>query len=254
MALIILTFLIVGGLLVWYLLGHDHGRRLPARALWTAGAFGLLGMLGAAFFEDTFLPHQTDVLLRSMPLGRGFLYFLGVGFTEEIFKFLPLALFIYKKPYFKEHTDGVIFFALCGLTFGMVENILYTLQLGPSIGIVRLLVTPFFHAAGTSILGYYLINYKLHKTQQASLVTALLVVPVLHGLYDFGLYSRVEQLIVMSLAITMLFTLALFLYFMRANELDRSAAVPVAVHNYCSACGHANAHHTVFCENCGHRL
>jgi len=253
---IILSFIAIGSLLVWYFLRHDHGRQLPVESLWIAFGFGILGIIAAGFLEVILFPKTFWVSPQAVSLSGRFFFFLGVGALEETAKFLPLALFIYKKPYFKEHTDGVIYFAICGLTFGLFENILYTMSFGAKVGIARLVITPFLHAATTSILGFYLMSMKLDPAFRKKFVLACIVIPLMHGVYDFGLSSGILQLAVLSLMITLLLTLGLFLYFMEANVLDKAMPVSIAstAHNFCSSCGRPNTDHSIFCEYCGRRL
>jgi RsiW-degrading membrane proteinase PrsW (M82 family) len=261
MYFVILAFVLIAGSLVWYLLGHDHGRRLPVEALWLAFGFGCVAMAIAAVVEGRLVPPLFLHYPRAFPVADQVGYFLGIGAIEEAAKFLPLALFIYRKSYFREHVDGVIYFAVCGLTFGLGENILYTFTYGAKVGLMRLLLTPFLHAATTAILGYYLIHMKLRAKHSRWLFSAaILLVPLLHGVYDFGISSSVPVLLIMSLLITLLLTQALFLYFLEANSLDRLAWVPALAGSYapakryCTACGEANRHHGNYCEACGHVL
>jgi RsiW-degrading membrane proteinase PrsW (M82 family) len=229
---VILAFIAIASALVWYLLKHDHGRKLPVATLWYACAFGVLAMVLATLIETAVLPEQFVLHPTHFRLQTQLGLFLAIGLIEEVVKFVPLALFIYKKPYFQEHTDGCIYFAICGLTFGLGENILYTITMGTEIGIARLILTPFFHAATTSILGYYLVNQKLRPNKRWLFGLAAVMIPLIHGLYDFGMGAGVAQLTVLSLMLTLLLTLGLFLYFMEANVLDRAALarIPMGTH------------------------
>jgi RsiW-degrading membrane proteinase PrsW (M82 family) len=236
-------------------LRHDHGRKLPVESLWVAFGFGILGLIAAGILESKLLPLEEVITGYDVSLMKGFVVFMAVGLIEETAKFLPLALYIYKKPYFKEHTDGVIYFAICGLTFGLLENILYTVSLGIKVGLMRLLITPFLHAATTAILGYYLASYKLKRTTQGKFVLACLAIPFIHGFYDFAVFSHVLQLAVIALMITLSLTLGMFLYFNHANELDRAVpAMAAAAPNFCTNCGRSNERQTPFCESCGQGL
>ncbi len=253
---IILSFIALGSLLVWYLLHHDHGRNLPVASLWLAFGFGVIAVVAAWFIEVKLFPRDLILSSSNIPLGEKLLLFLGIGGVEEGCKFVPLALFIYHRNYFKEHTDGVIYFAICGLTFGLFENILYTINFGAKVGLTRLVLTPFMHAATTSILGYYLISMKLDHHRTRNFILACIMLPLMHGMYDFGLSSGIQQLAVLSLMITLLLTLGLFLYFMEANTLDRAqlATVPITTTQFCPQCGHSLVSPSLFCQSCGYKL
>src|SRR3954452_12470435 len=126
--LVLLTFVALSAGLAWYLIANDRGEREPIYALWVAAGFGVAGAFAAGLLEGWLVKDASYLA------GESGLKLLGaaltVGVIEEICKFLPLAVWIYKKRYFNEHTDGVIYFALAGLGFGLPENILYTLQFG----------------------------------------------------------------------------------------------------------------------------
>jgi len=253
---IILAFIAIGSGLVWYLLHHDHGRRLPPSSLWTAFGFGIAALILAGLLETQLFPKSFWVAPQLEPIGLRFLFFMGVGILEEAAKFVPLALFIYSRPYFREHTDGVIYFAICGLTFGLGENILYTLSFGSKVGIERLVITPFLHAATTGIIGYYLASRKIDRKYTAKFIVAAALIPFMHGVYDFGVYSGQDFLLLLSLLITLLLTLGLFLYFMQANDLDKAAIARAAAQTsrFCPRCGRPNMGQKKFCEFCGQPL
>ncbi|HWT55516.1 MAG TPA: PrsW family glutamic-type intramembrane protease [Candidatus Microsaccharimonas sp.] len=265
MYFVILAFIAIASLLVWYLLVHDHGRKLPVATLWYACGFGVMAMGLAMGLERLFLPSNFVIAPQEFPFVKQLGYFMSIGFIEETAKFLPLALFIYKRDYFREHTDGCIYFAICGLTFGLVENILYTVSYGTTVGLTRLLLTPFLHAASTSILGYYLVSWKLQSSHWKRFAVAAVLVPLMHGLYDLGMGADALSLQVLSLMLTLLFSMGLFLYFMEANELDRVMArrpvgfalQPISTGhepNFCTTCGQANVYHRAYCEHCGRKL
>jgi RsiW-degrading membrane proteinase PrsW (M82 family) len=261
MYFVILAFVAIAASLVWYLLWHDHGRRLPVEALWLACGFGCLAMVLATVLEARLVPRTFLQYPLAFSVAERVRYFLSIGFIEEAVKFLPLAIFIYRKPYFREHVDGVIYFAVCGLTFGLGENILYTMTYGAKVGLMRLLLTPFLHAATTAILGFYLINRKSRARGSGWLFgAALVVIPVLHAVYDYGLGANQPYLLALSLAITLALTQGLFLYFIEANARDRLVQVPALAGQYepaaryCTVCGQENNRQGNYCEVCGHAL
>jgi RsiW-degrading membrane proteinase PrsW (M82 family) len=237
-------FLVFIGLaigLVWYFLSHDRGEKEPIGALWIAAGFGLIAVVIAGLLENFLLP--SDLVTSQHAASAVLVPALGVGVIEEAAKFLPLALFIYPRRYFNEHTDGIIYFAIVGLGFGLPENILYTTQYGSKVGLSRILLTPFFHAATTSMVGYFSLW----------LVAVMLgVAMLLHGLYDFGLMSGILIFVIMSLMITVVVAVGMFLFYMRATELDQDIGLSVVGNNsFCRTCGTANPKHRLFCSHCG---
>lgn len=252
MLLFILLLLFIGlaVLLAWFLIAHDHGEKEPVQALWAATGLGLLGAVAAAFLESKLM--LANKLAAGQPNGTILSAALLVGVIEEACKFLPLALIIYKKRYFNEHTDGVIYFALAGLGFGLPENLLYTLQFGSKIGMTRLLLTPLFHAATTGMVGYFLAKRKLAKKSAFGVVLPLMLAMVLHGLYDFGLTMGSTPYAVGSLLITLGLSVNLFWLYMKATEHDQALGLSVVGNNaFCRACGFPNPKRHLYCIHCG---
>lgn len=247
----ILVFIALAVGLTWYFLAHDHGEKEPIGALWAAFGFGFLGAVAASFIEQLFISQDPATLSPGVSLFR---MAMLIGVTEEVCKFLPLALFIYKRRYFNEHLDGVIYFGLAGLGFGLIENILYSLSFGLKAGLTRIIMTPFFHVATTALVGYFLIKVKLDHKPKWQAVLALVLAIVLHGLYDYGLFSGQDILVVLSLMITLGMTAFLFVLYMRASELDQAMGLSVVGKNsFCRSCGYPNPSHNLYCQRCGQR-
>jgi RsiW-degrading membrane proteinase PrsW (M82 family) len=247
---LLLVFVAVAIGLAWYLIAHDHGEKEPIGMLWLAAGFGLAGAIVASVVENWLL--SANNLQPGTPYGTLLLTSLAVGVIEEGCKFVPLALVLYRRSFFNENTDGIIYFALAGLGFGLPENILYTLQFGAKTGLLRLILIPFFHAATTGLVGYFLIKRKLAGKSPWGIVGLLAVIMLLHGLYDFGLSSGSVLFAMGSLLITLIMSIALFRLFLRANELDRSLGLSVVGHNsFCRSCGYPNPQHHLYCVRCG---
>ena len=248
--LLALVFIGLAAGLVWFLIGHDRGEKEPVAALWLAVGMGFAGALLAGFLEKRLVPDASFAV--GTPQGVLLISALSVGLIEEVCKFVPLALVLSHRRYFNEHTDGVIYFALAGLGFGLPENILYSVQFGTKTGITRLLLTPLFHAATTGTVGYFLAKRKLAGKPLLGICFPLAAVVVLHGLYDFGLSSGSMLYAGSALLITLTTSAGLFLLFMRAGEYDQRLGLSVVGHNaFCRSCGRANPAHHLYCTRCG---
>lgn len=248
--ILLLSFIGIAVSLAWFLVAHDHGEKEPVGALWMAAAFGVLAAVTAGFLESWIIPVRD--LSPTVSLWQLFGASLGVGVIEEGLKFLPLSLLIYRKRYFNEHTDGVIYFALAGLGFGVPENILYTIHYGAATGLSRVILTPFFHAATTGMVGYFLVRRKLTHKRVWGVGFFLAIAMVLHGLYDFGLTSGKAWLNLVSVVITLGISATLFILYLRANQHDQDMGLSVVGHNsYCRSCGTPNPRHLLYCVHCG---
>jgi len=250
--IVLLAFVLLAAGLAWYFIANDKGEREPIGALWLAFGFGFAGGIAAAVIEGFIIPVKD--LTPPSALGTIFVASMAIGIIEETCKFIPLAIFIYPKRYFNEHTDGIIYFALAGLGFGLPENILYTVNFGAGTGLQRIFLTPFFHAAITGMVGYFLVKIKLaHKSPlYAGLI--LLLAMVLHGLYDFGLASGLVVLSLVSIVFTLGMSVLLFVLYTRATELDQKVGMSAVGHNtFCRSCGQPNSGHLLYCTHCGQR-
>lgn len=249
--IVISIFLTMAGGFALYLVKRDKGEREPVGALWLAFGLGVLGIAVAGYLELVALPDPARVYLTAPKLA---LVCLGIGAIEELIKCVPLSILLYRKRYFNEHTDGVIYFALAGLGFGLPENILYTLQEGPRTGLARVILTPLFHAATTAIVGFALARVKVSHYPKSYVVKAVLAAIVLHGLYDFGLFSQNSLLTLLSIMVTVALTINLFILFLRARHLDEQQGLSVVGHNsFCRSCGQPNPKHNLYCTHCGNR-
>lgn len=248
--LLIISFVAIAVGLTWFLLANDHGEKEPIGMLWLAVFLGALGSVAALLLErwiidaKTLLPGSSVMALASATL--------MIGIIEEACKFGPLAFIIYNKRYFNEHTDGIIYFALAGLGFGLPENILYTLQYGTKTGLLRIFLTPLFHAGLTAIVGYFLIKKKLNGGSIVGVIGALALAMILHAVYDFGLLSDIHLMTGVSVLITLLTTVSMFALYVRATELDQRMGLSSVGHNtYCRSCGNPNPKKYLYCTKCG---
>lgn len=250
--ILLLAFVLIAAGLAWYFIANDKGEREPIGALWLAFGFGFAGGIVAAIVENFLIP--TNDMSPPTALLIILAASMAIGVIEEGSKFIPLAIFIYPKRYFNEHTDGIIYFALAGLGFGLPENILYTVQFGAATGFRRMLLTPIFHAAITGMVGFFLIRAKMAHRSPARVIPVLLVAMLLHGLYDFGLASGIAIYTLFSILITLGLTTLLFLLYAWATEQDQQLGFSAVGHNtFCRSCGQANPDHHLYCTHCGRR-
>ncbi len=248
------------GLAYWlyrYFVTNDRGAKEPKKALRLACIMGVVATVFAGILNDLFIPASVVSYLEDdgilAPSNATLLTSaLTVGIIEESLKFLPLAFLIYRKPYFNETTDGIIYFGLCGMWFGVVESIGYALVFGPEVGFMRLLVTPFLHAGFSALAGWGLAMHKVHKT--TLLVPAGLFASAIigHGLYDFFAFTQTTTggLIVLGMAIVT--NMAVFVLFKKARASDERLGISaIGINKFCRNCGKPNPSLNLYCVNCG---
>lgn len=253
--IITMVFITIAVLVVGIFLKSDQGSREPPIALWAALGMGVVALVAAIFMEANLLPDKLNLkTIHELSLGTRAFSFIGVGLIEEAAKFFPLAAILWRKDYFNEHTDGIIYFTVCGFGFGVVENIGYTLVFDAKAGVARIFLVPIFHASITAFLGYFLIKAKLKNRKFYSVLPYFILFALLHSLYDFGLVSGVIMLAILSFIITVSLTVGLFLLFGKAKAKDQALGISSIGHNkYCRACGRENTNRSVYCEYCGQR-
>jgi RsiW-degrading membrane proteinase PrsW (M82 family) len=221
--IIIIQILIITWL-INYLLHHDNGPREPRAALFGAGLFGVLGVVIGMVLEFFLIPAsslpspgQTRI---TAPIIEIIISCAIIGLVEEFAKSGPLARWIYKKSYFNEVSDGIIYFGIAGLVFGAIENIGYALAYGPAVGLDRIITIPFMHGGFASIIGFAVARHKLLGGSKATIYGAYFLAAALHGFYDFGLFYRHTWSIYSSLAITVIANFIIFQLYDTARKED----------------------------------
>jgi RsiW-degrading membrane proteinase PrsW (M82 family) len=114
--------------------------------------------------------------------------FIIVALLEEASKFLFVRGILYHNVNFNEPFDGIVYSVMVGMGFATMENILYVLNAGFSVGIMRMFTAVPAHACFAVLMGFYLGKAKFdHKKGNAGLY-ALGVATLFHGVYDYCLF------------------------------------------------------------------
>lgn len=245
--------------LYYFFAKGDRGAKEPRSALIAACLFGFVATIAAGELNAAFVSKEVIELIGSEgtvipPFVELIKAGLTIGLIEETVKFLPLAIFMYGKKYFNENTDGVKYFAMAGMTFGVIESILYTLTLGSGVGIMRVIIAPFLHAGFTALAGMGLIRFKLKRHNIFYLIAGLGSAIILHGAYDFFLFSAQSWYILCALAIAVLVNIIPFRYFINARKADEKLGLSAVGENrFCRNCGQPNFDRHLYCVHCGQK-
>ncbi|MHC4971678.1 MAG: PrsW family intramembrane metalloprotease [Planctomycetota bacterium] len=170
---------------LWLFYRRDRWEPEPKAKVLKVFALGM-GVAAPAFFLERWLPGPATPFFDNL---------VRVALIEELFKFLPVWLFVYYDREFNEPMDGIVYMVACALGFATVENALYALQGGGQLLVFRAFTSTLAHVGFSGLLGYKLGVAKFRKRGGAWLVLrAFAAVVVLHGVYDLLLaYSAAKH-------------------------------------------------------------
>lgn len=116
--------------------------------------------------------------------------FLIVALVEEASKFLFVRGLLYNNVNFNEPFDGIVYSVMVGMGFATFENILYVLNEGVGVGILRMFTAVPAHACFAVLMGYFLGKAKFEHKKSHYAFYALGVATLFHGAYDYCLFVQ----------------------------------------------------------------
>jgi len=122
--------------------------------------------------------------------------FIGIGLVEEFCKWICSYFFLKDNKHFNYLFDGIVYATFISLGFATIENVLYTFSGGLATGLFRAITTVPAHAFFGISSGYLLSLAKKEKLDGNKgrkcyyLFLSLLVPFLLHGFYDFCLFTQ----------------------------------------------------------------
>ena len=126
-----------------------------------------------------------------------FYSFILVALLEESIKFLMTYLLAYKNKEFNYQYDGIVYASFVSLGFATYENLLFVFEQGSiQTAIYRGLLTVPAHVFFAIFMGYYLglakhyRRYNSKKKERKYLCLSYIVPIVLHGFFDYCLFSQ----------------------------------------------------------------
>lgn len=176
--------------LLWFFEKQDKGEKEPRKLKNRVFFWGVLTTIIAAGIEI-----NADALIPSSM--NKWVYFFIIAFVttaviEEALKFFVVKHTAYDNKKYNEVMDGITYTIIAGLGFAMLENILYVMQGGFSLGVMRAILAVPAHALFSGIMGYYIGKAKFEKTPwdaRRALWTGFGFAVLYHGLYDYFLLT-----------------------------------------------------------------
>lgn len=208
--LLILASLAPVAILLLFFEKQDKGPKEPLKLKWKVFKYGILMTIVAGAIEL----NLDWVFAQIIP--SGILYiavsaFITAALIEEAAKYYVVKKIVYNNKNFDEVMDGVYYTIIASLGFAALENILYVVEGGFDIAIIRALLSVPGHALFSGIMGYYIgkARFLPGKSSPRSLIAkGYIFAVVYHGLFNFLLMTEsVLILLVIPLVVIMAYHL-----------------------------------------------
>jgi RsiW-degrading membrane proteinase PrsW (M82 family) len=193
--------------IMWFIYSADKLEKEPLKALILSFLLGMLAILPTLLLETAGV-HLLDRLLAK----EGWLYysllaFVVVAFTEELMKWTMVRLYAYKRTFFNEPFDGIVYGVMVSMGFATLENIGYVFQYGWQTGLLRMVLAVPAHATFGVLMGYYfgLARFVGKEREWGLKIRGLLLAVLFHGLYDLFLMAQQDNTITDSISSGLLF-------------------------------------------------
>ncbi|WP_053992627.1 PrsW family intramembrane metalloprotease [Mangrovimonas sp. TPBH4] len=114
--------------------------------------------------------------------------FFVVGLTEEFSKYIIVRYYAQTKADFNEPYDGIMYSVMVSMGFAATENIMYVLEGGYQIALIRAFSAVPAHATFGIIMGYFMGKAKFSNNRIKLNLAGLFFAILFHGAYDFFLF------------------------------------------------------------------
>lgn len=178
-------------LILYYVYKKDRDPE-PIRTVAATFGLGALSCIPAILLEllaEYALGHTP--LEAETPLYNRAHMFWGVAAIEEICKWGVVMAYVWKHKDFDDSYDAIVYCVSASLGFAALENILYVVQNGLAVALLRAVTSIPGHACFGVFMGFFIAKAKyFYSNERIQLyrgrMTLALVVPILvHGEYDY---------------------------------------------------------------------
>lgn len=175
-------------IIIIYIYCKDKYEKEPAGLLFLSFIFGAI----VSIIITTFLYLGFDIIL---PLKDDFSIlqqfvkaFFVVALVEEFSKYVIVRYFAQPRLAFNEPYDGIMYAVMVSMGFAATENILYVIQGGPTVALLRAFTAVPAHATFGILMGYFMGKAKFSSNRIKLNLAGLALAIVFHGAYDFFLF------------------------------------------------------------------
>ena len=170
-------------LLLLWAYRRDTARPEPRRLV--LGAFGL-GIVAVAVAIVVGLAFEPLAQLFSGAWRVAYRAYFVAGFLEEAAKLAVVLFFVARHKEFDEVADGMVYTMAASLGFAVVENAMYLAEPSTVLLIRGITAVP-LHATAGGVMGFFVGMSRIEG--RGSSLTGLLAAVILHGSYDFFLFT-----------------------------------------------------------------
>ena len=209
-------------IILWYILFLDRLNKEPAKMLIYTFLFGVLSVVPAialSLFGGSILGEINSVPKAWIQA------FIVVAFSEELAKYFFLRKYVFNRPAFDEPFDGIVYAVMISMGFAAIENVMYVLQGGIEVGVLRMFTAVPAHATFGILMGYWVGRAKLENKPHLNWL-GLGSAVLFHGLYDFFLLSELFEGQVFGAILSLLVG---FVFARSAIKIHRLKKVPIDV-------------------------
>lgn len=198
--LILLAIALAPGVAIGvYIYLKDHHEREPLGLLVRSFLFGIgsvfVTLIISGIIEQFVTIDEASLTQQAVHA------FLIVALVEEFSKFIFVRGILYRNKNFNEPFDGIVYSVMVSMGFATFENILYAINGGFSIAIMRMFTAVPAHATFAILMGYFLGKAKFEHRKSYYAIYALGVAALFHGAYDYCLFiSYVPGIVLGALA------------------------------------------------------
>ncbi|MCK4806997.1 MAG: PrsW family intramembrane metalloprotease [Candidatus Aegiribacteria sp.] len=178
-------------IIVIYFYRKDRAKPEPKGIIIRIFLLGLLSTVPAIFIEMG-VNQLGNFLNPYRALYPVFKAFIVAGLVEESLKLFIVKKYAFRRKCFDEVMDGIVYTVVAGMGFACLENVLYVLGRGITVGILRAFTSIPMHASVSVIMGYW-IGMAKFSTNRGSrrrlILKGFLLAVLFHGLYDLCIFA-----------------------------------------------------------------
>lgn len=184
--------------------------------------------------------------------------FIVIGLVEEGSKWVMIKGITWKNKEFNYIYDAIVYAVFVSLGFAALENIIYVLSGGITTAITRSIFSIPGHTFFGVFMGYYYglakqaeINGNM-KLKQKNMVLSIIMPTLLHGIFDYCLFSLEPLLLILYFVFIILLYVKGFKKFKQLKNIQISFLRGIPNKKYfCPSCGTEITSN--YCYNCGYK-